>query len=187
MRKDVWRLRPGGEVKVQVRFGEFGGAYVNHCHNTTHEDFAMLLRMQVLAAHPDQGGTSPQYVVTKTPIPTPNGVLWKDPGDPSRGRSAHENRGRQFRIRLRRGVDAGADRGEGSNRAPSRRRAAKRLRLLSEPLARTTRTAHPPHEPFGRILRSRHALPGARRGWCAIRVRRDGLCSVLTTEFGGAR
>ena len=55
VRKDVWRLRPGGEVKLQVRFGEFGGAYVNHCHNTAHEDFAMLLRMQVLAAHPDQG------------------------------------------------------------------------------------------------------------------------------------
>jgi FtsP/CotA-like multicopper oxidase with cupredoxin domain len=87
VRKDVWRLRPGGEVKVQVRFGEFGGAYVNHCHNTAHEDFAMILRMQVLAAHPDQGGTSPHHVVTKTPIPTPNGVLWKDPeilpeGDP---------------------------------------------------------------------------------------------------------
>ena len=87
MRKDVWRLRPGGEVKLQIRFGEFGGAYVNHCHNTAHEDFAMLLRMQVLAAHPDQGGTSPQYVITKTPIPTANGVLWKDPeilpeGDP---------------------------------------------------------------------------------------------------------
>ena len=79
MRKDVWRLRPGGEVKLQIRFGEFGGAYVNHCHNTAHEDFAMLLRMQVLAAHPDQGGTSPQYVITKTPIPTANGVLWKDP------------------------------------------------------------------------------------------------------------
>ena len=87
VRKDVWRLRPGGQVKVQVRFGEFGGAYVNHCHNTTHEDFAMLLRMQVLSAHPDQGGVAPHYVVTKTPIPTPNGVLWKDPeilpeGDP---------------------------------------------------------------------------------------------------------
>ena len=47
----------------------------------------MILRMQVLAAHPDQGGTTPHHVITKTPIPTPNGVLWKDPeilpeGDP---------------------------------------------------------------------------------------------------------
>ncbi|MEQ1716358.1 MAG: multicopper oxidase domain-containing protein, partial [Hyphomicrobium sp.] len=30
VRKDVWRLRPSGRVKFQVRFGEFGGAYFNH-------------------------------------------------------------------------------------------------------------------------------------------------------------
>ena len=47
-RKDVWRLREGGKVKVQVQFGEYGGAYVNHCHNTVHEDFAMLYRYDVL-------------------------------------------------------------------------------------------------------------------------------------------
>ncbi len=89
VRKDVWRLRPGGEVRVQVRFGEFGGAYVNHCHNTSHEDFAMLLRMQVLTPPPGDPNYkgSPQYMITKTPIPTPNGVIWKDPeilpeGDP---------------------------------------------------------------------------------------------------------
>ena len=41
VRKDVWRLRPDGQVKFQVQFGEFGGAYVNHCHNTVHEDFGM--------------------------------------------------------------------------------------------------------------------------------------------------
>jgi FtsP/CotA-like multicopper oxidase with cupredoxin domain len=25
-RKDVWRLREGGTVRIQVRFGEYGGA-----------------------------------------------------------------------------------------------------------------------------------------------------------------
>ncbi|GLK56606.1 FtsP/CotA-like multicopper oxidase with cupredoxin domain [Methylopila capsulata] len=81
VRKDVWRLRPGGRVQVQVRFGEFGGAYVSHCHNTTHEDFAMLLRYQLLTpppGSPDYKG-QPQYVSTLTPLPTPNGVLWKVP------------------------------------------------------------------------------------------------------------
>ena len=34
VRKDVWRLRPGGRVQFQVQFGEYGGSYVNHCHNT---------------------------------------------------------------------------------------------------------------------------------------------------------
>jgi FtsP/CotA-like multicopper oxidase with cupredoxin domain len=83
-RKDVWRLRPSGRVKFQVRFGEFGGAYVNHCHNTTHEDFAMLMRYQLLTpppGDPDFGktGSRPHYEISKTPIPTPNGVVWKQP------------------------------------------------------------------------------------------------------------
>jgi FtsP/CotA-like multicopper oxidase with cupredoxin domain len=89
VRKDVWRLRPSGRVKFQVRFGEFGGAYVNHCHNTVHEDFAMLLRYQLLTPPPGDPNFKgqPHYVPTKTPIPTVNGVMWKQPeilpeGDP---------------------------------------------------------------------------------------------------------
>lgn len=44
-RKDVWRLGEGSSLTFQVQFGEFGGSYVNHCHNTVHEDFAMLARI----------------------------------------------------------------------------------------------------------------------------------------------
>ena len=29
-------------VTFQVQFGEYGGSYVQHCHNNMHEDFAML-------------------------------------------------------------------------------------------------------------------------------------------------
>ncbi|MGO4736600.1 multicopper oxidase family protein [Bosea sp. 2KB_26] len=89
VRKDVWRLRPSGRVKFQVRFGEFGGAYVSHCHNTAHEDFAMLLRYQIQSEQPGDPNFrgQPQYQLTMTPIPTPNGVVWKQPevlpeGDP---------------------------------------------------------------------------------------------------------
>jgi FtsP/CotA-like multicopper oxidase with cupredoxin domain len=81
VRKDVWRLRPSGRVKFQVTFGEFGGAYVAHCHNTTHEDFAMLLRYQLLSApqgDPNYKG-QPHWKVTQTPIPSPNGITWKTP------------------------------------------------------------------------------------------------------------
>jgi FtsP/CotA-like multicopper oxidase with cupredoxin domain len=74
-RKDVWRLGPKGEVKIQVQFGEFGGAYVNHCHNTVHEDFAMLARMQILNGI---SGT-PQASITPTPNPTPDGVVFTTP------------------------------------------------------------------------------------------------------------
>jgi len=83
-RKDVWRLRESGKVKFQVQFGEFGGAYVNHCHNTVHEDFAMILRLQVLSGN----AGSPQAMVTPTPNPTPDGVFFTQPeilreGNPS--------------------------------------------------------------------------------------------------------
>lgn len=74
VRKDVWRLRPSGQVTFQVRFGEFGGAYVNHCHNTVHEDFAMLLRYQLL-----RPGSTTHADVTKTPLPSRTGVTWLSP------------------------------------------------------------------------------------------------------------
>ena len=81
VRKDVWRLRDGGRVTFQVQFGEFGGSYVNHCHNTVHEDFALLMRIQLLAA------AGPQVAITPTPNPTPDGVFFTTPevlpeGDP---------------------------------------------------------------------------------------------------------
>ena len=81
VRKDVWRLRPSGRVTFQVQFGEYGGSYVNHCHNTVHEDFAMLARIQLL------GAAGAQVAVTPTPNPTPDGVFFTTPeilpeGDP---------------------------------------------------------------------------------------------------------
>ena len=39
---------PAGQVQFQIQFGEYGGSYVNHCHNTVHEDFALLMRIQLL-------------------------------------------------------------------------------------------------------------------------------------------
>src|SRR6201999_3243302 len=68
-RKDVWRLRPGGRVQFQIQFGEYGGSYVNHCHHTVHEDFALLMRIQLLSG----GAGTPQTAVTLTPNPTPDG------------------------------------------------------------------------------------------------------------------
>ena len=75
VRKDVWRLGKSGSVTFQVQFGEYGGAYVTHCHNTVHEDFALLMRIQVLTA---QAG-SPQAAVTDTPNPSRDGVTFTTP------------------------------------------------------------------------------------------------------------
>ena len=50
-RKDVYRLGrmddSGSEVTVALRTREFAGSYMEHCHNTQHEDHAMLLRWDV--------------------------------------------------------------------------------------------------------------------------------------------
>ena len=75
VRKDVWRLRPSGTVQFQIQFGEYGGSYVNHCHNTVHEDFALLMRIQLLSG---VAGT-PQAAITPTPNPTPDGVVFTTP------------------------------------------------------------------------------------------------------------
>jgi FtsP/CotA-like multicopper oxidase with cupredoxin domain len=75
VRKDIWRLRPDGRVTFQVQFGEYGGAYVSHCHNTVHEDFAMLMRIQFLTGITG----SPQAFVTPTPNPSPDGVVFTTP------------------------------------------------------------------------------------------------------------
>ena len=48
-RKDVYVLAPGEEIKVFMRFRDFTGKYMMHCHNTVHEDKAMMIRWDVEA------------------------------------------------------------------------------------------------------------------------------------------
>ena len=91
VRKDVWRLRPAGQVTFQVQFGEYGGSYVNHCHNTVHEDFALLMRIQFLAdpaLNTESGISTVRSEITDTPNPTADGVFYTTPeilpeGDPA--------------------------------------------------------------------------------------------------------
>ena len=69
-RKDVYRVGrmddSGTSVKIAIRFREFMGSYMEHCHNTQHEDRAMLLRWDI---------ESPGQVrVMPTPMPTWDGV-----------------------------------------------------------------------------------------------------------------
>ena len=82
VRKDVWRLRPSGQVTFQVQFGEYGGSYVNHCHNTVHEDFAMLMRIQLFGDAALNTADDPEKVrslMTMTPNPSPDGVEYTVP------------------------------------------------------------------------------------------------------------
>jgi manganese oxidase len=68
-RKDVFRLHRGGSVTVTLQFREFAGMFVEHCHNTVHEDHAMLIRWEL-----DRG-----LVALPTPVPTPQGVEFVAP------------------------------------------------------------------------------------------------------------
>lgn len=74
-RKDVWRLRPSGEVTITLQFRDFGGMFMEHCHNTMHEDNAMLLRWEI-----DDSG-APFLQPLPTPIPKPQGVTFMAPTD----------------------------------------------------------------------------------------------------------
>ncbi|SDO25789.1 multicopper oxidase domain-containing protein [Pseudomonas jinjuensis] len=71
-RKDVYRI--GGlfdsseVVEVALRFREFAGTYMEHCHNTQHEDTSMLLRWD--AEYPGQVQLMP------APLPTWDGVTY---------------------------------------------------------------------------------------------------------------
>jgi FtsP/CotA-like multicopper oxidase with cupredoxin domain len=47
-RKDVVELGENSEVEVFIRFRDFTGRYVMHCHNTIHEDHAMMIRWDIV-------------------------------------------------------------------------------------------------------------------------------------------
>jgi FtsP/CotA-like multicopper oxidase with cupredoxin domain len=74
-RKDVYRLHPGGTVVVQLQFRDWGGTFMEHCHNTMHEDNAMLLRWDL------DTGASPFLTPLQTPIPAPTGVTFQAPDE----------------------------------------------------------------------------------------------------------
>ena len=73
-RKDVYRIGPqedsGDMVEIALRFREFAGTFMEHCHNTQHEDHAMLLRWDI--EHPGQVKLMP------TPMPSWDGVSYVD-------------------------------------------------------------------------------------------------------------
>jgi FtsP/CotA-like multicopper oxidase with cupredoxin domain len=74
-RKDVYRLKESGTVTITMQFRDWGGMFMEHCHNTMHEDNAMLMRWEVNAA----GGVFLNPL--PTPIPKPTGVTFQAPDE----------------------------------------------------------------------------------------------------------
>jgi FtsP/CotA-like multicopper oxidase with cupredoxin domain len=75
-RKDVWRLRPSSDVTITLQFRDFAGMFMEHCHNMTHEDFAMLLRWEIGVSsegHMNPVGASP------TEVRSSSLVAWEAP------------------------------------------------------------------------------------------------------------
>jgi FtsP/CotA-like multicopper oxidase with cupredoxin domain len=78
-RKDMWHIGALGslgersEPTIQVAFSEFGGAYVNHCHNTIHEDNAMLIHYHLIKGDSNAplGGVGDTVHITVLPTPDP--------------------------------------------------------------------------------------------------------------------
>ena len=72
-RKDVYRVGPGVDssatVQVALRFREFLGTFMEHCHNTQHEDHSMLLRWDII--HPGQ------TIAVPTPEGGWEGTFWE--------------------------------------------------------------------------------------------------------------
>ena len=68
-------LRTARSVTITMQFRDWGGMFMEHCHNTMHEDNAMLLRWEI-----DNGG-APFLRPLPTPIATPQGVTFVAPDD----------------------------------------------------------------------------------------------------------
>ena len=47
-RKDVYNLGPNERIRLFIRFRDFPGKYVMHCHNMIHEDHAMMVRWDIV-------------------------------------------------------------------------------------------------------------------------------------------
>lgn len=47
-RKDMVSLEPNAEAEIYLRFRDFKGDYVMHCHNVVHEDHAMMINFKVV-------------------------------------------------------------------------------------------------------------------------------------------
>src|SRR6185369_1623749 len=82
-KKDMYRIGPEndstGVIEMAYRARDFLGTYVEHCHNTMHEDHAMLLRWDASAT-----GANGKIRVVDTAMPTFDGVFF-DPTFPFNG------------------------------------------------------------------------------------------------------
>jgi hypothetical protein len=62
-------------VTITMQFRDWGGMFMEHCHNTVHEDNAMLVRWEI------NGGGTPFLSPLPTPVCKAQGVTFIAPDD----------------------------------------------------------------------------------------------------------
>jgi FtsP/CotA-like multicopper oxidase with cupredoxin domain len=65
-RKDVIQLRGRDQVEIFMRFRDFTGKYLIHCHNMNHEDTTMMVRWDIVGEGDSDLASNPNF------IPNPN-------------------------------------------------------------------------------------------------------------------
>jgi len=103
-RKDVYRLGnmddSGSSLDIAIRFREFAGTYMTHCHNTTHEDHAMLMRFDV-----ENPGQLKTFL---TPEPQWNGTSYSESHEEKHASQRSDSRGDALGKRAFEQEDIGA-------------------------------------------------------------------------------
>lgn len=54
-RRDITTLLPNDEIEIFMRWKDFHGKYVMHCHNVVHEDHAMMIRWDIVPGNKKAG------------------------------------------------------------------------------------------------------------------------------------
>lgn len=65
-RRDVATILPGDEIKVFMRWRDFLGKHVMHCHNVVHEDHSMMIRWDIV--EPGKGFAGPRPANPEPPL-----------------------------------------------------------------------------------------------------------------------
>ena len=80
-RRDISTLLPGDEIKVYMKWNDFLGKHVMHCHNVVHEDHAMMVRWDIM--EPGKGFLTPRHAAEVYGRPDELPHLEPRPGSPT--------------------------------------------------------------------------------------------------------
>jgi FtsP/CotA-like multicopper oxidase with cupredoxin domain len=69
--KETWLLEAGETLELKLKFTDFTGRYVFHCHMIEHEDDGMMAQFEVV---PPTATPTPTRTPTPTPTTTPDGT-----------------------------------------------------------------------------------------------------------------